>query len=823
MRSCLLFALLLFAARAAVAAAQPVPRLPSAEEVRGAPVDIRADTIEYDHVRQLYVGRGNVRIVQPGRSMSADWVAFSEATRQGIASGNVVLVEGGDTLTASFVQFDVDSLQGVVYDGRLDAQASRFKMEGREVRKTGEQTYVFEEAAFTTCRCPDPTDRDPWQIRADRADLEIGGYGTARNSTFEVLGVPVVWLPWMIYPLKTERETGFLLPTFGASSRSGGDVALPFFWAVADNVGATLTPAYLFKRGFKPSADLEYVFGEDSEGALHGSFLHDREVDRDDPSTDFDPNRWALAWRHDQGLPEEVRLKVDLQLVSDNSYPFDFQDMSQYRTDRFLESNAFLTRHFGASERFGLVGGVRWADDLQSPDHLDRDRVLLQRLPDVALQALPSALLEDRGWVGALGAQYTYFRAQRGSPGDEVEIPASGGGLFFDTGIDGLANARERDASGVEGSALVDNSGDDGLSEGDGRFQEGEPLADRGHRLRLTPRLGYPTRLADVLEVYPELGWHETLYASRARGFEERGMVTARVDLRTRLRRRFELPFGVGSALHLMEPRFGYGLVQSVSQSEHPLFVPGTAFPQQRVRQFDLDNVTLDPADRVAAFHGVTLGLGNRFYGRGVGEAAESRLLAELSLSSQFEFPGSEFGSVYFEGIGYPGGGFATRFNVGFDPDDARFDEALLQLRYAAEAGHELRVGYRYLREIPRFFEDFPFDDDRFERFESEFRRVNQIGFGTRIALTRSWALTYDALYTLESSVFLDNAAGVEFISKCRCWAVRVALQDDRQRGFDVRVQYRLIGLGDDRARPFEAHGGAVRRSVGLLDAPGVL
>ena len=84
-------------------------------------------------------------------------------------------------------------------------------MSGAEIAKTGAQTYRFEKGRFTTCRCADG-ERDPWEIKADSAELEIGGYGTARNTTFEVLGVPVVWLPWMIYPLKTERQTGLLFP-----------------------------------------------------------------------------------------------------------------------------------------------------------------------------------------------------------------------------------------------------------------------------------------------------------------------------------------------------------------------------------------------------------------------------------------------------------------------------------------------------------------------------------------------------------------------------------------------------------------------------------
>ncbi|RMD79540.1 MAG: LPS-assembly protein LptD, partial [Gammaproteobacteria bacterium] len=217
----------------------------------------------------------------------------------------------------------------------------------------------------------------PWALRAERAQLEVGGYGTARNTTFEVLGVPVLWLPWMIYPLKTERETGFLFPELGASTRSGGDYAFPFFWAVRHNVNLLLTPAYVSKRGFKPSARLEYVFGDRSEGEAYGSWIHDGEIDRDDPSTPFPQDRFALQWRHDHFLPHGWRFKADTRWVSDNLYVFDFDEFREERADRFLDSLGFVDRSWGAFRRLGLSLGARFADDLQSPDDTDRDDVLL--------------------------------------------------------------------------------------------------------------------------------------------------------------------------------------------------------------------------------------------------------------------------------------------------------------------------------------------------------------------------------------------------------------------------------------------------------------
>lgn len=795
--------------------AQPQPAQPT-ERGPQIPFQLTADEIEYERDRELYLARGHVHIIQtdPARTLDADFVMFSNRTQQGVASGDVVLREGQDTLFAEFLEFEVDSSRGVVYRGVLDSGERGFRTEGRELRKTGPETYEIEEGVFTTCRCPEEG-REPWEIRAESADLEVGGYATVRNSTFRVLGVPVLWLPWMRYPIKTERESGFLFPELNQSSRSGLDVGVPFFWAVAPNVNVILTPSYLTNRGFKPKAKVEYVFGERSGGELYASFIQDQDVDPDDPETPFDASRWAVDWKHDQFLPFGWRFKADLNLTSDNEWPFDFTDaLEEFRRDRFMESTASLENHFGPLDRYGVVAAAWYADDLQSPDDVDRDHFLLQRWPDVQFAALPTPLLA--GLVGSFDVRFTNYQSFDAAK-DEFPSAFNVDDVFFDTGIDALPDAEERNRRGK----LVPGASQDNFPgpEGDGRFQEGEPLADRGQRLLARPRLSLPLRLWDVLEVEPEVGLHQTFYETDEQSFENRTLVTGRLDARTRLRRSFELPFGIGEAVHVLEPRFGWAIVSHTSQRKQPLFVPRTATPQDRIRQFELDNVTLDPADRLESFHGVTLGLGNRFYGIGlkrVGEEGDAgydpdappaerlpRLLAEVSLSLGAQFSPKSLRSLFLEGVGYPGGGFSTRFNLGYDLDNTQLSEGLVELRWASDAGHNLRLTYRYLRDIPRFFEDFRSNRDRFEDFEEDFNRVNQIAVGGRWAVTPRWALTYSTAYSFEQSLVLQNRAGVEYISACACWAVRFEAQDTRNRGVQFNLSYTLLGLGDDRIRPF--------------------
>jgi LPS-assembly protein len=515
----------------------------SGEEAE-APFDITADTVEFETERDLYIARGNVLIIQPGRSLTADWVAFSTATRQGVASGNVVLSEAADILYGDVVSFEIDTLKGIVLEGLLDARGSGFQMTGETIRRTGDETYTIDDGTFTTCRCPEEG-KPPWQIRAKTADIEVGGYADTRNTSFDILGVPVLWLPWMRYPVKTDRETGLLFPTFGFSGQSGPRFGIPFFWAARPNINVTITPTYLFERGFKPSVDVEYVFGERSYGSVYGTIIDDGDVEDDDIDTPFDSTRWAVEWIHDQSLPRGWRAKVDATFFSDNLYPYDFDDFREFKRDRFLESRAFVEKRFGPLQRYAFAGGVWWADDLQNPDDQDRDDFLLQRLPSLQLSGMPQALPGfAKRLYASFDTDYTHFYSRDRAQDVYPRANVVGDDVFLDTGIDAIPDGQERDDDGIivtldgdvvlpDGNVLTAEeylasfppeveppvlSPDGHLDnfppgpENDGRFDEGEPLGDRGHRLLLNPRIGIPFRIADLVEVLPEFGYHGTFY-----------------------------------------------------------------------------------------------------------------------------------------------------------------------------------------------------------------------------------------------------------------------------------------------------------------------
>ena len=89
-----------------------------------------------------------------------------------------------------------------------------------------------------------------------------------------------------------------------------------------------------------------------------------------------------------------------------------------------------------------------------------------------------------------------------------------------------------------------------------------------------------------------------------------------------------------------------------------------------------------------------------------------------------------------------------------------------------------------------------------------------------RYAFTRFWAASYRLRFSFEGSIALTNQAGIEYISRCQCWALRLEFEQDRQAGYQAGVRYRIVGLGDDTVRPFDGAGAAptplIDRSEGI-------
>ena len=278
---------------------------------------LEADRIFGD--QQNMSASGNVILRQRGASIRADRLDYAAEPQKAVATGNVQLERYGDKATGPRLDYDLahetGEMQAPVFEFPKTPErraASRGQAE-KAVLETENRSRLYD-AEYTSCPAP----RDDWFIRVHELRIDGGrNVGTAYNTTVYFLGVPILYSPWLSFPLDNKRRSGFLAPTFGTSGKSGFEAALPYYWNIAENMDATFTPKLFSKRGVQLGAEFRYL-GQKYAGIVESEYLpSDRIAERD---------RYFLGWRHDQQLPwKNWRVGVNAQKVSDDNY---FRDLS---------------------------------------------------------------------------------------------------------------------------------------------------------------------------------------------------------------------------------------------------------------------------------------------------------------------------------------------------------------------------------------------------------------------------------------------------------------------------------------------------------------
>ena len=134
----------------------------------------------------------------------------------------------------------------------------------------GKDNYRLRSARANTC---DPND-DSWYLKASTIDLDYGrNVGVARNARVEFQGVPILYTPWIDFPLDGGRKSGLLFPTISTGS-DGLQVSLPYYWNIAPNYDATITPRYIEQRGMMLGLEGRYLL-PDAQGQLYTEQLPD--------------------------------------------------------------------------------------------------------------------------------------------------------------------------------------------------------------------------------------------------------------------------------------------------------------------------------------------------------------------------------------------------------------------------------------------------------------------------------------------------------------------------------------------------------------------
>ena len=381
--------------------------------------NIQARQISYDSKKQVYIAENDVVITGGMTRLEADYVEFSNETKQTFAKGNILFISGKDSITCESMQVNLATETGTIHNGTIFLQDGNYYISGETLRKTGEFTYDAVKGTITTCKGDTPD----WKITGKEIEVTIDGYGKASHATLWAKKMPALYFPYFIFPVKTTRQTGLLMPMAGSSDSKGFEYQQPLFLALSDSTDATLYTYYMSDRGVMVSGEYRYMLSPASRGMIMADFLDDDTIgDGSDENEDYsftttpertNHDRYWIRMKHDQALGYGFNAKLDIDYVSDADFLLDFKDgftgydatdaafktmfgrdIDEYN-DYTRENSLLVTRNWATCS---LTMQALWYDNVKARQ-TDEDDITLQTLPSIEFSA-------TRQQIGQTGLYY---------------------------------------------------------------------------------------------------------------------------------------------------------------------------------------------------------------------------------------------------------------------------------------------------------------------------------------------------------------------------------------------------------------------------------
>jgi LPS-assembly protein len=304
-----------------------------------APTFIGAKASRYEQEEQTATLAGDVVMRQGSMQLQAQEASLHQAENRGELNGDVRLRDNGALIVGDHAEVQLDTGEAQVDNAEYVLHKSNVRGNALYAKRAENAIIRLKDGTYTTCE----PGSNAWTIKGNNITLNPAtGFGTATNATLRVKDIPILYTPYIYFPIDDRRQSGFLPPTIGASSDTGLSLLTPYYFNLAPNYDATLYPTYMAKRGLLMEGEFRYLT-KSSEGQFGGGYLNDDDDDRKLQS-DYKDTRWMINWQHKGGLDSRWATHVDYTDISD---PYYFQDLKTGQegigTHDYINQQADLT------------------------------------------------------------------------------------------------------------------------------------------------------------------------------------------------------------------------------------------------------------------------------------------------------------------------------------------------------------------------------------------------------------------------------------------------------------------------------------------------
>jgi LPS-assembly protein len=325
---------------------------------------------------------GQVELTRPAQVLLADELTMNNVTEQVKASGNVTFESDTSQLRTEFMTMNQKDQSAYFTTSSFTLSEQHVRGTANEVIQFSSSLSRYKKIQYTTC---DPGNSN-WHLTADQLDInQESGLGTAQHATVYIQDLPVLYLPYLQFPIDDRRMSGILAPTIGSSNDSGDIISIDVYWNIATNLDATITPIWYGKRGLQINTENRYLF-KNHTGELYLSKLEDKKKN---------DTRSFRKWLHQADLGSNITADIARREVSDSTFFDDFASLGDSNDDV-----THLERHATLNHSAKLWQSSLMFQSFQTPDpKFEIDQTGQPLVPNIAsrpYRRLPKLTVDSR-------------------------------------------------------------------------------------------------------------------------------------------------------------------------------------------------------------------------------------------------------------------------------------------------------------------------------------------------------------------------------------------------------------------------------------------
>ena len=345
---------------------------------------ISAETIK-NAAGNITTFSGNVLIERDQLRLQADTVIFDRADQKLNIDGQIHVDANNMAINGDSGWLNLKDNSGEFKNSHYFFPNTHYQGNTPVLSLTKDKHTLLIDSQFSSCPPGKEQGDEDWYLKTSYLKLDHQEQlGTAKHAVLWFKNVPIFYSPYISFPLGDERRSGFLMPSFGSSNSRGAEINIPWYWNIAPNHDALLTPRYMKKRGDQLNANYRYLT-HSSNGQLDVEYLN--------KDMQLKESRYLIKLNNHSDISDHIDFDITASDASDDEYLDDLGASIDIANTTHLERTATI-KYFNGPWTLNTL--------LQTYETIDEDIAVAdrpyRRLPQITLIGKDNFFDSDIEW-----------------------------------------------------------------------------------------------------------------------------------------------------------------------------------------------------------------------------------------------------------------------------------------------------------------------------------------------------------------------------------------------------------------------------------------